>query len=79
MFTENGYQKNYLEKIANDVLNSSRLTSRDAPMAESSNEPKQRITLPWIPKISPKLRSVYKKAGFDVAFKSGKSLGAISS
>ena len=79
VFTENGYQKNYLEKIANDVLNSSRLTSRDAPMAESSNEPKQRITLPWIPKISPKLRSVYKKAGYDVAFKSGKSLGAILS
>ena len=48
-------------------------------MAESSNEPKQRITLPWIPKISPKLRNVYKKAGYDVVFKFGKTLGAILS
>ena len=35
--------------------------------------------LPWIPKISPKLRKVYRKAGYDVAFKSGKNLGSMLS
>ena len=37
------------------------------------------ITLPWLPGISPKLRKAYKKAGYKVAFKSGKNLGAILS
>ena len=47
--------------------------------SDTTEEPKKRITLPWIPKISPKLRSVYKKAGYDVAFKSGKNLCSILS
>ena len=36
-----------------------------------------RVTLPWIPGVSPKLRSVYKKAGYDIAFKSGRNLSTI--
>ena len=47
--------------------------------SETIEEPKKRIMLPWIPMISPKLRKVYKKAGYDVAFKSGKNLGSILS
>ena len=42
-----------------------------------ANTPAQRITLPWIPRISPKLRTMYKKAGYHVAFKSGRNLSAI--
>ena len=37
----------------------------------------QTITLPWIPNVSPKLRKIYKKAGYKVVFKSGKNLGTI--
>ena len=44
---------------------------------ETNDSPMHTIRLPWIPKISPKLRSVYKKAGYKVAFKSGRNLGTI--
>ena len=37
------------------------------------------IMLPWIPKITPRLKRVYKKVGYDVAFKFGKDLGSILS
>ena len=55
------------------------MTPGSATTSETTEEPKKRITLPWIPKVSPKLRKVYKKAGYDVAFKSGKNLGSILS
>ena len=35
---------------------------------------KQTISLPWIPKLSPKLRKAYKKAGYKVVFKSNSNL-----
>ena len=47
--------------------------------ATSVEEPKKRIMLPWIPYVSPKLKSVYKKADYDVAFKSGKNSGSLLS
>ena len=43
-----------------------------------TNNKKQTVTLPWIPIISPKLRKVYRKAGYKVVFKSGKSIMDIS-
>ena len=43
----------------------------------SNSDTKQTIVLPWIPGVSPKLRKVYKKAGYKVAFKSGRNLGDI--
>ena len=81
VFTENGYQRSSLKKMADEVIR--RYTSAHTPgsdtTSETTEEPKKRITLPWIPKVSPKLRKVYKKAGYDVAFKSGKNLGSILS
>ncbi len=79
VFTENGYQRNSLKKMADEVINKNSVIPRESTITESTVEPTRRITLPWIPKISPKLRSVYKKAGYDVAFKSGKNLGTILS
>ena len=35
------------------------------------------ITLPWIPGVSPKLRKVYKKAGYKAVFKSNANLQTI--
>jgi hypothetical protein len=86
VFTENGYHKDSLQKMAEEIINKRRSssreptaesTSREPTNAESADKPKPRITLPWIPKISPKLRSAYKKAGYDVAFKSSQNLGTI--
>ena len=79
VFSENGYKKHSLQKMAEDIVNNSKSTSTEPIHADLTDTTKQRITLPWIPKISPKLRSAYKKAGYEVAFKSGKSLGAILS
>ena len=45
-------------------------TSNDA-------SPTQTITLPWIPGVSTKLKKVYRKAGYKVAFKSGQNLKGI--
>ena len=79
VFTENGYQRSSLKKMAEEVMEKHRLTTREPVSTEPNEEPAKIVTLPWIPKISPKLRSVYKKAGYSVAFKSGRNLGAILS
>ena len=81
VFTENGYERNSLKKMANEVITKYRSTPTTTNNNDttSTEEPKKRITLPWIPKVSPKLKSVYKKAGYDVAFKSGKNLGSLLS
>ena len=42
---------------------------------DDSNQPSQTISLPWIPGVSPKLRKVYRKAGYKVVFKSGRNIG----
>ena len=79
VFTENGYQRSSLKKMADEVIEKSRLIPSETTITESKEEPAKIVTLPWILKISPKLRSVYKKAGYKVAFKSGRNLGAILS
>ena len=42
-------------------------------------EPSQTITLPWIPKVSPQLKKVFRKAGFKVVFKANSNLQSILS
>ena len=67
--------------MANEVITRCRSTPKTKNNTDKTaiEEPKKRITLPWIPKVSPKLKSVHKKAGYDVAFKSGKNLGSLLS
>ena len=82
MFVENGYERSSLRKMADEVIQKHRSPSTpisSGTTSETIEGPKKRIMLPWIPMISPKLRKVYKKAGYDVAFKSGKNLGSILS
>ena len=81
VFVENGYPQSSLKKMADEVIRKHRSLSAPLPdnASEITEEPKKRIMLPWIPKISPKLRKVYRKAGYDVAFKSGKNLGSMLS
>ena len=75
VFSENGYNKESLRNMANEIKRKS--TQETSENTNTNTTPVQRITLPWIPKVSPKLRSMYKKAGYQVAFKSGKNLSAI--
>ena len=54
--------------------------SLEAEETENGSTPEsmqQTITLPWIPGVSTRLKKVYRKAGYKVVFKSGKSLGSI--
>ena len=75
LFVENGYDKNDLTKIVHE-FKSQRNQEEQANMDnDDSNQPSQTISLPWIPGVSPKLRKVYRKAGYKVVFKSGRNIG----
>ena len=49
-------------------------TAGEGTTSEETNNQSTTITLPWIAGVSPKLRKVYKKAGYKTAFKSGSNL-----
>ena len=70
-FTDNGYKKNELVKIANEFRR-----KRDNPQHSQSedNDPKQIVVLPWVPGLSPKLRKSFRNAGYKVVFKSSTNL-----
>jgi hypothetical protein len=75
VFVKNGYKReNLLEIVEESKL---RTTPSDVSSTTFSekNRPGETITLPWIPGVSPRLRKVYKKAGYKVAFKSGRNIG----
>ena len=81
VFVENGYKENDLRKIIVEVK-----SKRNEENGENDNNDKnvtitstQTISLPWIPGVSPKLRKVYRKAGYKVVFKSSKNLKTILS
>ena len=87
VFIENGYEKDVLKKMADEVITKNRQSAtgtinesmNEEPTNDERKEVTKIVTLPWIPKVSPKLRNVFKKAGYNVAFKSGRNLGAILS
>ena len=88
IFIENGYLENDLSKIVEEVkskLNQQKSSAENTRTSNStsnhnhtaqthSKTPNQTITLPWIPRLSPKLKKIYKKAGFKVVFKSNSNL-----
>lgn len=71
VFVENGYDRVQLKKMVNEMKN--KFTNNSSTTANDDNTSKT-ITLPWIPKLSPKLRKCYKKAGYKTVFKSGPNL-----
>ena len=77
--TKNGYEKDSLQKMVGEIKRKRTSVPADITDNATTDNPTQRITLPWIPKVSPKLRSAYKKAGIHVAFKSGRNLSTILS
>ena len=85
VFVENGYQQHELLKIVEEVklkLNQPHITLTNDNIENELATPNnltqtQTITLPWIPGVSPKLKKIYRKAGYKVVFKSNKNLQTI--
>ena len=73
VFTENGHERSNLEAIARNYV----LPENRANQSSSSDpsEPKQRfVKIPWIPKIGPKLRRIFKSHDIKTVFTSGPNL-----
>ena len=75
IFIENGYQEKVLRKLMKEV--GDKINGAPDVDESSSEETLPTITLPWIPTVSPKLRKVYRKAGYKVAFKANPNLQTI--
>ena len=86
VFIENGYEYSEIIKSIADIKNKFQTNIHTMTQPSNTNEPElpsstinnqQTITLPWIPGLSPKLRKVYKKAGYKTVFKSNNNLKTI--
>ena len=53
VFTENGYQRSSLKKMANEVIEKSRQTPKEPIITESTEQPSKIVTLPGSPKYHP--------------------------
>ena len=71
VFTENGHDRDVLKRMVSHHMNPI------DPEGVASTERRKIVKIPWIPKIGPKLRKVYKKNGVDVVFTSTPNLGKI--
>ena len=74
MFVENGYDRAKLNSIVSSYKPNA--VPQDTG-SDSEREPV--VSLPWIPKVGPKLRSVYRRHGIKVVFHRGPSLTDILS
>ena len=73
-FVENGHSRKSLEDIA--------MSYKPPPVGQTSTQEEASskeavITLPWIPRLGPRLRTVFKRHGKKVVFSSGVSLKTI--
>ena len=76
---ENGYKENDLKKAVNEIKEKSNADTLQNAETQSEDPTNKTpiITLPWIPGISPKLKKVYKKAGYKTVFKANANLQTI--
>ena len=65
---KNMYKQKKLNKIAENHLNKSASSYK-------KKELRNIVKIPWIPKIGPKLRKIYRRNGINVIFTSTPSLG----
>ena len=70
VFVENGHDRCRLQKIADDHLKASSSCGQNEQLKNS-------VKIPWIPKIGPKLRKIYRSNGINVVFTSTPSLSEI--
>ena len=82
VFKENGYKEEDLQKLIDEVK-SKQARDANGDRLEETNQTTndtgslETISLPWIPGVSTRLKKAYKKAGYKVVFKSGRSIGNI--
>ncbi|XP_065678811.1 uncharacterized protein LOC136093634 [Hydra vulgaris] len=77
VFVENGYKYSNLIKIIKEIKRKYKkplVTTKNIDNITSTNPT---ISLPWVPILSPKLRKVFRKAGYKTVFKSNSNLEAI--
>ena len=82
VFEENGYKEEELQKLIDEVKSKQTRDTNEGRIEETNQATddggiRETITLPWIPGVSPRLKKAYRKAGYKVAFKSGRSIGSI--
>ena len=80
IFKENGYDEEQLRKSVNEVKSKwSNEAAESTENSEESNnqEARETVTIPWIPGVSPRLKKAFRKAGYKVVCKSGRSIGSI--
>ena len=78
VFKENGYEERTLRELSDEVWRKIH-TPPDASSTEPTAEASQTVTLPWIPRVSPQLKKVFRKAGYKVVFKASQNLQSILS
>ena len=66
VFTENGYERKTLEKIAKNYLKV--LQNQPVNNEDTSEDISKAVKLPWIPIIGPKLRQTFKKKNIKTIF-----------
>ena len=74
VFLENGYEK---EKLLQTIELSREQQSRASQTNRDEN--KKYVSLPWVPGLSSNLKKVFRTAGYQPVFKSGKNLRDILS
>ncbi|XP_065662433.1 uncharacterized protein LOC136084958 [Hydra vulgaris] len=73
MFIENGYDEKLLRNITHQ-FHQKRQNKNKIP-SECNNLPV--VSLPWVPGLSPKLRKIFRKAGYRAVFKSNPNLRSL--
>ena len=78
IFKENGYDEKQLQKSVQEVRSKYTAPESTTQNEETNNqETRETVTIPWIPKISPRLKKAFRKAGYKVVCKSGRSISSI--
>ena len=77
VFVENGYEESMLRTLAEEVRNRRTTAPPDVTPNQQDSESMQTITLPWIEGVSPRLKKVFRKAGYRVSFKLNPNLQSI--
>ena len=69
IFCQNGHNRKTLQKIINSFEKKTHGTNNN-----NNNNKKQTVTIPWEPKIGPKIKNEIQRFGFRVAFPTGPNL-----
>ena len=65
------------DPVSNDHETTARTETTGGETRSITHSEGQTVSLPWVPGLSPRLRKIYRKAGYKVVFKSGASLKTI--